>query len=309
MKNKYKIRNLVSNISEIYDSKFEDPDLINGWDLAIIDEQIWATANKSGKLIKYDLNGRKITSFDVPNSESPTGLALNIKTGLGSDVLYFVTEQGKLYALNPSLRFPIRLLNDNSNTGALYTGLTKFENLLYATDLHNKKIDVFDSLQNFAQVNLSFIDLDRNNPLPSNYSPFNIINIDQNLYVLYAEKDPNSNDIVVGEGKGYIDIYTIAGTFVRRFVSNGKLNGPTGLTIKNNRHNKSTVMVANFGDGKINEYSMEGKFISTLRDSNKKKIRINGLSALESFNDSIYFIAGPNDEKDGLVGRLKQKIK
>lgn len=303
MKDEYSTRNLVSNNKKIYKSKFEDPELKNAWGLQISEDSIWLSANKSYKIIQYALNGQKINSFKVPNSESPTGLVLNTnKRGLGSDILYFVTEQGKLYALNTSLRIPFRLLSDNSTKKAMYTGLTIYDNLLYATDFHNKTIDVFDSLQNFEMVNLTFIDQDKSNPLPHSYSPINIINFRNNLFVVYSEKNPASNHSVTGKGKGYIDIYTLAGNFVKRLISRGKLNAPYGLTFKISK-NKLSVLVGNYGDGKINQFAANGKFIKTLRNSCHKKIKINGLSSLISYNNIIYYDAGPNGE-DGILGTL-----
>src|SRR5258706_6689216 len=125
MGNKYKKIILVSNRQNVYNSNFEDPELENAWDLLISDDTMWVSAADSGKLIKYTLEGQKITSFDMPNSESPTGLALalNVSNSLGADAFYIVTEQGKLYAYNPSLLTPIRLLADRSDVGASYKGL------------------------------------------------------------------------------------------------------------------------------------------------------------------------------------------
>jgi len=298
----------VSNNKVVYDSKFEDPDLRNAWDLRINGHKLWVTANASGKLIQYTLDGTKIISYDFPSGEAPTGLALNNPIDPLPYILYIVTEQGRLYGLNPSLSSPIVLLADNSSMGAVYKGLTKFGNLLYAADFHNKKIAVFDELQNFALVNLSFIDLDKNDPLPSNYSPFNIVNVGtEHLYVLYAEKEPDEDEEVVGEGKGFVDIYTLSGTFIRRFASRGALNAPWGLTLKKKKHDKFSVLIGNFGNGKINEYSVEGKLIGALEDSKDRDLQIDGLWALVSRDDSIYFAAGPNDENDGVVGKLSQK--
>ncbi|ARF08235.1 hypothetical protein Catovirus_1_285 [Catovirus CTV1] len=288
------VRFLVSNDEEEYGSKYEDEYLKNGWGLQIIDDSIWLSANKSNKLIQYQLNGKKLNSVDVA---VPTALIENDdKKGLGAPLLYFVTEEGKLYELNFSLQDPVRLLVDNSGDNAMYTGLTKYKNLLYATDFHNKKIDVFDILQDFAMINMSFIDLYEPN---EEYTPNNIVKVEDLLYVAYAEKDPNSNHSILGKGKGYINIFTAAGTFVKRFVSNGKLNSPYGLTLK-----KDTILVGNYGDGKINEYSLKGKHIGTLRNHKGKKIKLEGLSTLLNYNHEIYFDSGPNSGNDGILGKI-----
>ena len=74
--------------------------------------------------------------------------------------------------------------------------------------------------------------------------------------------------------------------------------------------NQPILLVGNFGDGRINGFSLDGEFLGQLK-SHGKTIVINGLWAL-SFPPStstidqhrLYFAAGPNDEMDGLFGYL-----
>jgi len=74
-----------------------------------------------------------------------------------------------------------------------------------------------------------------------------------------------------------------------------------------------TLLVGNFGDGRINAYAPEanGSFerAGVLRGAGGVPITIDGLWALEfgtgsvsGPTNSLFFTAGPNDESDGLFG-------
>ena len=75
------------------------------------------------------------------------------------------------------------------------------------------------------------------------------------------------------------------------------------------------VLVGNFGDGRINAYSLdEGEFQGQLRGTDGSPIAIDGLWALRVGNgggtstsgdpNALYFSAGINGESDGLFGTL-----
>jgi uncharacterized protein (TIGR03118 family) len=69
-----------------------------------------------------------------------------------------------------------------------------------------------------------------------------------------------------------------------------------------------SLLVGNFGDGKIGAYTDNGDFLGFLRDRNNDMISIDGLWALlpgtanTSGTNAIWFSAGPDDESHGLVG-------
>jgi uncharacterized protein (TIGR03118 family) len=73
-----------------------------------------------------------------------------------------------------------------------------------------------------------------------------------------------------------------------------------------------TLWIGNFGDGQINAFNPDsGAFIDKVRDPKGKPLVIDGLWALQVGNggnggltNTLYFTAGPNDEKDGLFGSL-----
>ena len=71
-----------------------------------------------------------------------------------------------------------------------------------------------------------------------------------------------------------------------------------------------SLLVGNFGDGKINVFDSNGTFLGLLRDEKGNPIVIEGLWTLtlgggrNSSSDTLYFTAGPNDETDGLFGTI-----
>jgi hypothetical protein len=176
--------------------------------------------------------------------------------------------------------------------------------------------------------------------LPAGYAPFNIQAIGSWLYVLYAKVGADGDD-QAGPGNGFVDIYNTDGSFVRRFASRGSLNSPWGVAMapagwlqsndmmddnghdnggSNNNNNRGghsfdanqpVILVGNFGDGRINVFTMDGTYQGQLQ-SHKRTIVIDGLWAL-SFPPStattvdqnrLYFTAGPDKEEDGLFGYI-----
>jgi hypothetical protein len=81
-----------------------------------------------------------------------------------------------------------------------------------------------------------------------------------------------------------------------------------------NADQQPVILVGNFGDGRINVFSVAGQFLGQLQNHNRT-ITIDGLWAL-SFAPTtataidpmrLYFTAGPKDETDGLFGYLFKK--
>jgi hypothetical protein len=71
------------------------------------------------------------------------------------------------------------------------------------------------------------------------------------------------------------------------------------------------ILVGNFGDGKINVYSIGGQFLGQLQSHNHTIVieKLWALSfapcdATNTDQSRLYFTAGPNDENDGLFGYL-----
>jgi uncharacterized protein (TIGR03118 family) len=148
--------------------------------------------------------------------------------------------------------------------------------------------------------------------IPAGYAPFGIESIDGNLLVTYAKQDAAKHDDVKGAGHGFIDIFDTDGHLLQRFAGRGPLNSPWGMTRASFAFGRFSgdILVGNFGNGKINVFNPHGRFIDELDRPNGKPLVIDGLWKLTlgggrtSSPDTLYFTAGPNDEKDGLFGTI-----
>lgn len=187
--------------------------------------------------------------------------------------------------------------------------------LLYAADFHNNKIDVFDG--SFTPVTLT-ADAFTDPNLPTGFAPFGIQAINGSIYVSYAMQDADQHDDVKGDGLGFVNVFGPNGEFIKRLVSQGRLNAPWGMTLAPAGFGEfgNRLLVGNFGNGAINAYDIAtGQFAGQLVDTNGSPIRIDGLWGLAFGNgfanqpvNTLFFTAGPNDEQDGLYGRIDVQI-
>jgi uncharacterized protein (TIGR03118 family) len=320
----FKVNNLISN--EALEAKNEDPNLVDAWNIVILGKNdMWISNKATALLTNYDLSGNIIsTPVQVPavgsNPALPTGLIINESTGFvitnGSNVassyLLVCTENGTICGYNPLVDSVNAIVAvDNSGSDTCYTGLAMINNYLCATDFHNNKIDVFDF--NFVlTLSLPFQDLEVLNPIPTTYAPYNIVNIDDLLYVTYAEQTaPNNTQAQAGSGHGYVSVFNKDGLFVKRFASQGKLNAPYGVVKLPNTFGNLThkIAIGNYGNGKINVYDCEGHVTYTLHDKYKNKICIEGLHGLTKYDDCshyIYWASGSTEDLHGLVGNIRK---
>jgi hypothetical protein len=101
---------------------------------------------------------------------------------------------------------------------------------------------------------------------------------------------------------------------IKRIASGGKLNAPWGIALAPAGFGKFSgkLLVANFGDGKINAYDLaSGQFYGQLEDETNNPIIIDGLWGISFGNgftnqpvNTLFFTAGTGDESHGLYGRL-----
>jgi len=224
--------------------------------------------------------------------------------GSAASKILAATSEGLILGYNP-LVDPDRMIIaiDNDTAKSIYVGLTIVGNNLYAADFYNRRIDVFNFdfklLHGFEFVDPS---------LPSDFVPFNIVNINDLLYVLYAKINLSTlNNYIVGPGNGFVNIFKPDGTFVRRFISQGQLNTPWGLVIAPEHFGPfaGKFLIANQGDGKINVYNKDGKHIAKLKDKRGHTLVINGLWGLVSHIKSVYFSSDQGRLTDGLIGKIK----
>ena len=314
--------NLVSDIT--FPGARIDPNLQNSWGISVTPNgRFWISANHTGVSVIYDSAGNQVldpvtipTVGNVPGG-SPTGQVFNptsfFKLPDGNAAKFiFVGEDGIVSAWEPSLGSTAMVVSDQSGSESVYKGVELAQNgndyFLYATNFKQNRIDVFDT--SFTLVNtMSF-----NDPgIPQGYAPFNIKEINGMLYVTYAKQlAPDNEDDDSGPARGFVDIYTTGGDFVSRFASHGTLNSPWGIAVGPESRFGNTILIGNFGDGRINVFRESGQFMGQLRDNNNRAITVGRLWALftsetiPAVGNRIYFTAGPNDEANGLFGYLAQ---
>ena len=326
--------NLISDVEE-YDAQLIDPNLVNAWGIAFGPTGgIWVSATETGVSTIYGQDGNILRApVHIPfgtEEGNPTGQVFNPTTsfvipgtgpGTGLSRFIFVTENGTIAAWAGGNNAVT--VADRSATGAVYKGVSLVNNdgvwFIYATDFHNGKVDMFD--HNFAFVgNNMFADP----TIPAGYAPFNIREIGGRIFVTYAKQlGPDNEDDEAGPGNGYVNIFNAGGILKQRFASQGALNSPWGIEILkfNNGYAtapelplaQQTILIGNFGDGRINAYDGTGMFLGQLQ-SNGSPIEIEGLWALSyppqqntaytEARNRIYFTAGPDEEEHGLFGYI-----
>lgn len=319
----YQTNNLVSDLPTV--ANYQDVNLINPWGIAVDnDDTIWVADNATGRVTHYNFLGNTVSApLLVPGAGNmgvgaPTGIIVNQTTGFvitsgpnsASARLIVANEDGTINAYNGMVD-PLNFVQviDNSSSGAVYKGIAQVGNFIYATDFFNRTIDVFDF--NFAPVFVfPFIDTGMINPIPADFAPFGIKNINNKLYVTYAKQNPPTNtDDLPGVGNGYVNVYTANGLYIRRLASNGPLNSPWGIEKAPEGYGQfeDKILVGNFGDGLVNVYNFHGQHLGNLAYFNSD-IQINGLWGLatKSHNSRfVFFAAGINNEANGLVGTIE----
>jgi uncharacterized protein (TIGR03118 family) len=325
----YAVTNLVSDGA--VPAAHTDANLVNAWGLTATSTSPWWVAN-NGTSTSTLYNGDGVAQpaaapliVSVPGD--PTGAVANTTsdfvvtsgTSSGPARFLFATEDGTIRGWNPNVPPPppshqTEIGVDNSAAGAVYKGLAigavGSDNFLYATDFVNGHIDVFD--KSFIPVDMQFVDPG----LPAGFGPFGIQNIGGRLFVTYA-KQSGGTDELHGQGLGFVDEFATDGTFLARVATRGQLDAPWGLALApaNFGRFSGDLLVGNFGNGRINAYEplADGSFAhrGLLRDSDHKPVTIDGLWGLGFGNgvgsgatNALYFTAGPNDEENGLFGRI-----
>jgi uncharacterized protein (TIGR03118 family) len=324
--------NLVSDLPTV--ANLTDPNLVNPWGLVhSATSPFWIADNGSGVSTVYTGTGAKVpltVTVPPPGSmmsaiSAPTGIVFNGTSGfdVGPNApahFIFDTEDGTISGWNSGNSAV--LMVDNSASDAVYKGLALANNgsgnFLYATNFHAGTVDVFNSSFGATTLSGSFTDPS----LPAGFAPFNIQELDGDLYVSYAKQDAAKHDDVAGLGNGFIDVYDLNGDFLDRLVSGGQLDSPWGMVIAPSGFGNygGDLLVGNFGDGMIDVYNpTNGAFISTLDGGGNKPIVIQGLWGLEFGNgaaggdaNTLYFTAGiPGPaaiEDHGLFGSLTATV-
>ena len=314
----YQLTNLVSN--QVGAAKHTDPLMVNAWGLTYgPGGPFWLSDAGSGWSTLYNGHGvAKSLQVVVPSASgagpgSPTGIVFNGSSDFQvqgwTAFFLFATLDGTISGWAPQSNPNEAIIAvNNSASGAVYTGLAITSkpsgNFLYAADVANNKVDVYDGTFNLVT---SFTD----STLPPGFAPFGIQDIGGSVYVSFVS--------VTGGSGGYIDIFQEDGTFVRQLAQGKPLNQPWGFAVAPRNFGKlsNTLLVSNnTNHGTINAFNLEtGQFVGTVRDTNGKNIVIDQLWGIEfgggtannGRTNQLFFTAGPDGNQAGMFGVIDLK--
>ncbi len=338
MQNTYEQQNLVSDLPSV--AANTDTNLVNPWGIASGPATpFWVSDNGTGLSTLYDGTGAVqslVVSIPPPagsqSGSHPTGIIWNSSTNFAvpegaseAPAHYvFATQEGAIAAWASGATAYLAV--DNSAAGAVYKGLaiasatqgTNTGDFLYAANFHAATVDVFDS--SFKPVTSGFPLMTTGVPfsdtnIPSGFAPFNIQNIQGNLYVAYAMQDSNGLYAVRAPGAGYVDIFDTSGKLLKRFAAGAPLDAPWGIAMAPASFGpfSGRLLIGNFGNGQINAFDPAlGTFLGPLLGTNETPIGNLGLWGLLAGNggkggdtNTLYFTAGiPGTGEIGAHGLL-----
>lgn len=318
----YQLINLSSN--QVRQAHHDDPLLVNAWGLVHgPGSPWWVSDNNSGWSTLYDGEGNLNPGLKVliPTAVgangplngpgSPTGIVFNatseFQLGGWPTHFLFAALDGSISGWAPQTNFNQAVLASlvNAPKGASYTGLAISNNAsnnhLYAADLANSTVDVYDGTFNLV-MQLS------DAKVPAGFAPFGIQDINGQVYVTYAN--------VSGGRGGFVVIFEEDGTPVNEgtpLIQGPPLNQPWGITLapKNFGPLSNTLLISNnTNTGTIHAFNFEGQFVGTVKDATGKPIRVDQLWGI-GFGDGLgkngaanqlFFTAGPDNNVAGTFG-------
>jgi uncharacterized protein (TIGR03118 family) len=309
----YQVVNLVSN--QFGAARHDDPFMVNGWGLVYgPGGPFWISDEGSGWSTLYNGQGiKKTLEVQIPSASgaspgSPTGIVFNgsseFQVGGWTAFFLFATLDGTISGWAPQSNPNDAIIAvNNSSTGASYTGLAITSktsgNFLYAADVANNKVDVYDGQFNLVK---SFTD----GTVPAGFTPFGIQDLGGLVYVSFASS--------TGGTGGFIDIFHEDGTLLRRLAQGAPLNQPWGFAVapKNFGRLSNTLLISNnTNNGTINAFNLEtGQHVGTVRDTTGKNIvidqlwgiRFGGGAANNGRTNQLFFTAGPHNNLAGTFG-------
>lgn len=325
---RYQQTDLTADNASISSTAVIDPNLVNAWGLSrATGSFFWVSDNGTGLSTLYDSTGAigpLVVTIPPPKDgtppSAPTGTVFNFTGGFNvapgaPAVFLFVTEDGTISGWNPTVDVSSAVLKvDHSKQGAIFKGcavaMTGGGPRLYVTNFASGRVEVYDS--NFTRrANTGFVDPQ----LPNNYAPFGIQNVGGNIIVTFAYRAPGSKDELHGPGRGHVDVFDPFGNLLLRLNDGAYFNAPWGIAMAPSDFGPFShrLLIGNFGDGTIQAFNpFTGRHEGALLDAQGNPLMIDGLWALSFGGDAghsglateLFFTAGPNDESDGLFGKL-----
>jgi len=341
----YQQTNLVSDIPGLAPNT--DGHLLNPWGLIASSTSPWWVAdNNGGVSTLYNGNTGAIVPLvvNIPpldangnGSGTSTGVVFSGASGFmfqvngkkAASVFTFVTEGGTIVAWGPGINpndlphdaFVVvdNSANPTAATGAVYKGATIAQmtaggpSFLYVTNFRAGRIEVYDS--NFKAVTLDGHEdhqAFRDEEIPGGFAPFNVQEVNGNLYVTYAKQNATKHDDFDFPGFGFVDKFSPTGKLLQRLKRGPWLNAPWGVALAQANFGffSNHLLIGNAGSGQIAVYDVDsGRFDGLLRDASGHALQNDRLWALRFGNDNgagpsswLFFTAGISDEAHGLFG-------
>jgi len=314
--------NLVSDLPEV--ALRQDPNLVNAWGVSFGPASpFWISDNGTGKSTLYAVTNdaagmpqvvKQSLEVTIPGG-GVTGQLFNSTTNFHGDAFIFASEAGTISGWRGALGTTAELLatRPTANYKGLALAATDDGPLLLAANFAEGTVDIYDG-------DLSLLAQLAEPHAPRGYAPFNVQNLDGVIFVTFAKQDDDKEDDVAGAGHGLIDILNLDTMKFHRFATGTdagghlrELNSPWGLAIAPGffGEHSDSLLVGNFGSGQIMSFDARGNFQGFLEERPGRPVVIEGLWSLAFGNgiragvpNTLYFTAGPDDERHGLFGSL-----
>ena len=210
--------NLVSDLPGM--AQLRDTNLLNPWGISFsATSPFWISDNGSGLSTLYavtnDTGGvphvtKQGLEVAIPGDGVPTGQLFDGTGSFNGDVFIFAGEDGTISGWRSTLGTAAELLV--SRTNAVYKGITlvnvkvkgghknknQSTSLLLLANFREGTVDVYNTNMDLMQIS--------DPKAPVGYAPFNVQNIDGDIFVTFAKQDGEKHDDVAGPGHGFIDV-------------------------------------------------------------------------------------------------------
>ena len=334
--------NLVSDLAGL-NAAITEPELVNPWGIShTATSPIWTSNQGTSTATLFAVTAgndvMKVTAVNPPTGniaittaapQGPTGQVANPNTsspsifpvGMGGDGnsahFIFASLNGTISAWDTGAT----AFTQVTTPGAVYTGLAISQNLaqplLYAANgAGSGSINVFD--KSFTSVNLgpnAFVT--PQGQVPNGFVPFNVQNINGNVYVTYAPPGRTAQTTAT-PGMGAVAIFDENGTFLRMAAVGGPLAAPWGLALAPAGFGPfgGDLLVGNFSfslmANDIDVFDSNGNFVGTIPINVGVGNTKGGLWSLgfgtglgmNGSPDTLFFTDGIDGETHGLLGAL-----
>ena len=142
---------------------------------------------------------------------------------------------------------------------------------------------------------------------------FNVQTIGSSVFAMYGRHVPPTTRPLPTDGR--LAEFDADGKLISKWYGRGLLNYPWGIQQAPDNFGlySGCLLVGNFGDGTLVAFHPQWRIaLDYVRDDYGRKVMIDKLWGLQFGNgaslgeaDHLYFAAGPNDEQDGLFGKLQ----